>query len=260
VQRRHQKIIEEAPSPSLSPELRRDIAAAAVSLVSHVGYRGAGTVEFLLQDGHFYFMEVNTRLQVEHPVTEMVMGVDLVKAQLLTAQGKPLLFDQKQLLPRGHSIECRLYAENPFQGGVPSTGELGLIEWPEGFGRRYEFGFEEGDEVTPYYDSMIAKIIVWDETRERAIQKMLKVLSESVVFGVHTNIPLLAKIIAHKEFVEGTMTTRFFETHFSQDLKAPVMEADTQLFAEQSLRRLPGVGGKEELTVTSPWSGYWRGV
>jgi acetyl-CoA carboxylase biotin carboxylase subunit len=263
VQRRHQKIIEEAPSPSLSLGLRKEMGEAAVALVADVGYRGAGTVEFLLQDGKFYFMEMNTRLQVEHPVTEMVMGIDLVKAQLLTAQGKPVGFASAgaALVPRGHSIECRLYAENPFQGGVPSTGLLGTLVWPEAFGRRYEFGFEEGDEITPYYDPMIAKLIVWDESRELAIQKMLKVLRECVVFGVHTNIPLLSKIISHPEFVDGSMTTRFFEKHFSEPLSAPVLSATTQTFIEQAQRRLQTSNESGAVAADmGPWNSFWRGV
>lgn len=264
VQRRHQKIIEEAPSPSLSSELRKQMGDAAVSLVQSVGYRGAGTVEFLLQDGHFYFMEMNTRLQVEHPVTEMVMNVDLVKAQIQTAQGLDLV-TKENLVPRGHSIECRLYAENPFMGGVPSTGRLGMIHWPEAFGRRFEYGFEEGDEITPYYDPMIAKIIVWDETRERAIQKMLKVLEESIVFGVYTNIPLLAQILQHHEFQNGSMTTRFFETHFSESLKSPELSTEAQKFIAHSLQHLqssPSISSSGGLSTVSndvsPWLGYWR--
>lgn len=269
VQRRHQKIIEEAPSPSLTDELRKAMGEASVALVAHVGYRGAGTVEFLLQDGHFYFMEMNTRLQVEHPVTEMVMGVDLVKAQLLTAQGLPALTHVAGMAPRGHSIECRLYAENPYQGGVPSTGLLGMIQWPEAFGRRFEYGFDEGDEVTPYYDSMIAKLIVWDETRDLAMAKMMKVLEESIVFGVHTNIPLLSKIISHREFREGSMTTRFFETHFSESLAAPSLSAEAQQFVDQSQRRLRSQesgdnglssNGISDDSLSSPWLGHWRTI
>lgn len=258
VQRRHQKIIEEAPSPSLSEDLRRQMGDAAVSLVQQVGYRGAGTVEFLLQDGAFYFMEMNTRLQVEHPVTEMVLGVDLVKAQILTAQEIPVLLMSKELEPRGHSIECRLYAENPFLGGVPSTGDLGMIHWPEAYGRRFEFGFEEGDEITPFYDPMIAKLIVWDESRERAIEKMLTVLRETVVFGVNTNIPLLEKIVDHREFKNGQMTTRFFETYFSEPLSPPSMTEETKIFIEEARRRCQMATSGVEGSSTNPWIGYWR--
>lgn len=270
VQRRHQKIIEEAPSPSLTPALREAMGDASVRLVAQVGYRGAGTVEFLLQSGQFYFMEMNTRLQVEHPVTEMVMGVDLVKAQILTAQGLPALESAVNRFPRGHSIECRLYAENPYQGGVPSTGRLGMIHWPEAFGRRFEYGFEEGDEVTPYYDSMIAKLIVWDETRSSAIHKMLKVLDESVIFGVHTNIPLLRQILSHQEFIDGSMTTRFFEKNFSQSLEAPVITPEIQIFVDSVRKRHP-IGSQDMGSTSlssasenssalsvSPWEGPWR--
>ncbi len=218
VQRRHQKIIEEALSPSLSEELREKINKTAAEIAAEAQYKGAGTVEFLLEGDQFYFMEMNTRLQVEHPVTEMVLGVDLVKAQILTAMNEPLLW-WDDLRPRGHAIECRIYAEDPYMNGVPSTGTLGYCSFPEGPFRRFEVGFEEGDEVTSYYDSMIAKVIVWDESRTRAIQKMERTLKDTIIFGVKTNIPLLLKILSHEEFIRAEMTTRFFETHFSKGLK-----------------------------------------
>lgn len=262
VQRRHQKIIEEALSPSLTPDLRRQMGEMATALATHAGYKGAGTVEFLLQDGKFYLLEVNTRLQVEHPVTELVMGVDLVKAQILTAQGDPVFSDQQLIMPRGHSIECRIYAENPYLGGVPSTGLLGKIEWPEGPGRRFEYGFEEGDEITSFYDPMIAKVIVWDESRLRAIQKTIQVLKDSVVFGVHTNIPYLIEILSHPEFINGTMTTRFIETHFSEALKAPTLTASEKEFAEKMAKSLSpqkSNGGVSE-SFRSPFHVSWRGI
>lgn len=264
VQRRHQKIIEEALSPSLTPDLRRQMGEVATALASHANYRGAGTVEFLLQDNQFYLLEVNTRLQVEHPVTELVMGVDLVKAQILTAQGDPVFPDSQLLAPRGHSIECRLYAENPFLGGVPSTGPLGHVEFPEGPGRRYEYGFEEGDEITSYYDPMIAKVIVWDENRLRAIEKMKRVLHDSVVFGVQTNIPYLIEILSHPEFINGTMTTRFIDTYFSEALKEPAMtdlEKAVIAAAQKSVRASSPAGSCEGgEAFPSPWQTYWRGI
>jgi acetyl/propionyl-CoA carboxylase alpha subunit len=267
VQRRHQKIIEEATSPSLTDDLRRTMGEAAVAIAQLGKYKGAGTVEFLLQDGKFYLLEVNTRLQVEHPVTEMVMGIDLVKAQILTAQDEFVFNPQQMRVPHGHSIECRIYAENPFLGGVPSTGLLGTVNWPEGPGRRYEYGFEAGDEITPYYDPMIAKVIVWDETRARAIQKMIHVLHESVVFGVQTNIPYLIEILSHKEFVQGTMTTRFIEKNFSEALVQPKLsEVETKL-VEKALQQLrtSATGknvnaGLENNAANSPWLSFWRGV
>jgi len=265
VQRRHQKIIEEAMSPFLDPDLRRKMGEAACLIAESAGYQGAGTVEFLLQDGKFYLLEVNTRLQVEHPVTEMVMGVDLVKAQILTAM-KQNIFDSRQLIaPRGHSIECRIYAENPFLGGVPSTGRLGTVHWPEGPGRRFEYGFEEGDEITSYYDPMIAKVIVWDETRSRAIQKMKKVLSESVVFGVHTNIPYLLEILSHPEFVQGTMTTRFIDQYFSEPISKPKLSEFEIKLAEKVVRSLGPTAmfegqGDQTNRVSSPFFSFWRNV
>ncbi|MFP5519433.1 MAG: acetyl/propionyl/methylcrotonyl-CoA carboxylase subunit alpha [Bdellovibrionia bacterium] len=261
VQRRHQKIIEEATSPSLTDDLRRRMGEAAIAIGQLGQYRGAGTVEFLLQDGQFYLLEVNTRLQVEHPVTEEVLGVDLVKAQILTAQGDFIFDTRKPLQPRGHSIECRIYAENPFMGGVPSTGKLGLIEWPEGPGRRFEYGFDEGDEITPFYDPMIAKVIVWDESRPRAIQKMIRVLKDSIVFGVHTNIPYLIEILSHAEFVNGTMTTRFIETYFADALQEPQRTEVEEVIVKEALARLQtkaATVGTE--FVANPFMNYWRGI
>jgi acetyl/propionyl-CoA carboxylase alpha subunit len=260
VQRRHQKIIEEATSPSIDLELRRKMGEAACLIGEAAGYQGAGTVEFLLQDDNFYLLEVNTRLQVEHPVTEMVMGVDLVKAQILTAQGD-FVFSNTPAQPRGHAIECRIYAENPFLGGVPSTGRLGTVEWPEGPGRRFEYGFEEGDEITSYYDPMIAKVIVWDETRLRAIQKMKMVLSDSVVFGVHTNILYLQEILSHPEFVRGEMTTRFIEKHFSEALSEPALSANEKVIVERLQKQTFDMGNTSGASSSeSPFTHFWRGV
>lgn len=250
VQRRHQKIIEEAISPSITPDLRRQMGEAACAIAEAAGYRGAGTVEFLVQDGKFYLLEVNTRLQVEHPVTEMVMNVDLVKAQILTAEGQAVFSNYDLKVPKGHAIECRIYAEDPYLGGVPSTGLLGTVSWPEGPGRRFEYGFEAGDEITPFYDPMIAKVIVWDETRPRAIQKMKRVLADSVIFGVRTNIPYLMEILSHPEFVQAEMTTRFIERHFAQPLRAVSMQDWEKKACEKILRATP-----RSMSVSTPSGG-----
>ena len=171
-------------------------------------YRGAGTVEFLVQDDKFYFMEMNTRLQVEHPVTEFVMGVDLVKAQILTAMGSAVPWIALGE-PRGHAIECRLYAEDPYLGGIPSTGRLGLrCTFPMGRSAVLTPDLKPVTRSREFYDAMIGKLIVWDESRIRAIQKMRRVLEDTIIFGVQTNIPLLKSILQHPDFVEGTMTTR----------------------------------------------------
>lgn len=256
VQRRHQKIIEEALSPSLSEDLRKEICETAVGIAQAAQYKGAGTVEFLFDKGQFYFMEMNTRLQVEHPVTEMVLGVDLVKAQILTAMDEPLLW-WDDLKPRGHAIECRLYAEDPYMNGVPSTGPLGFCSFPEGPFRRFEVGFEEGDEVTSFYDSMIAKVIVWDESRVRAIQKMEQTLKDTVIFGVKTNIPLLLKILSHEEFIKGEMTTRFFETHFSKGLKASELSASEKEVVNL-LNMQVGEKQKASSSAPNPWFHSWE--
>jgi len=259
VQRRHQKIIEESLSPSLTEALREKISKTAVMIAEAAQYKGAGTVEFLLEGDRFYFMEMNTRLQVEHPVTEMVLGVDLVKAQILTAMDEPLLW-WEDLRPRGHAIECRLYAEDPYMNGVPSTGLLGFCSFPEGPFRRFEVGFEEGDEITSFYDSMIAKIIVWDESRTRAIQKMEQTLKDTVVFGVKTNIPLLLKILSHEEFIRGTMTTRFFETHFSKGLKTIELtpaEKEAALSWGRALSEEHKTSSSNVSAAPNPWTYDW---
>lgn len=272
VQRRHQKIIEEAMSPSLTPELRQKMGQAACLIVEAAGYKGAGTVEFLFQDQQFYLLEVNTRLQVEHTVTEMIMGVDLVKAQIRTAENEPVFPVHLPLAPRGHAIECRIYAEDPELGGVPSTGMIGYISWPEGPGRRFDYGFDAGDEVTSFYDSMIAKIIVWDENRPRALQKMVKVLEDSVVFGVKTNIPLLKEIILHPEFSQGTMTTRFMEQYFSKPLKRVIPVGPEKIredkIIKEALRVFPkgqavatrGLTSDVGLSDSSPFNSPWRAI
>ena len=261
VQRRHQKVIEEATSPSLTPELRQEMGQAAVAVATKAGYTSAGTVEFLMQDGEFFFLELNTRLQVEHPVTEMVLGVDLVKAQIRTAQGEPVSFFDRELSPVGHAIECRIYAEDSYNQGVPSIGQLGTVLWPQGPGCRFEYGFEKGDEITPFYDSMMAKVIVWDETRKRAIDKMNRVLQEVIIFGVKTNIPYLQAILNHPEFKDGSMTTQFINQHFSSGLQAPKL-TDVQT---QFLQKVKEKGGKEDSSHSTssefnPWMQNWRNV
>ncbi|MFN7727961.1 MAG: acetyl/propionyl/methylcrotonyl-CoA carboxylase subunit alpha [Bdellovibrio sp.] len=264
VQRRHQKIIEEAISPSITPDLRRQMGEAACAIAEAAGYKGAGTVEFLVQDDNFYLLEVNTRLQVEHTVTEMVMGVDLVKAQILTSEGQAVFSNYDLKVPKGHAIECRIYAEDPYQGGVPSTGLLGLVRWPEGPGRRFEYGFESGDEITPFYDPMIAKVIVWDETRPRAIQKMKRVLADSIVFGVQTNIPYLIEILSHQEFVKAEMTTRFIENHFAEPLRLVQMEAWELKACEKILKATPRTRSEASAEGSgdhlNPFGHAWKGL
>lgn len=261
VQRRHQKIIEEATSLSLNEILRGEMAGAAVKLAEAVNYKSAGTVEFLFCDGKYYFMEMNTRLQVEHPVSESVTGLDLVKAQIITAQNKPVSWVQKQIVPRGHSIECRLYAENPYLGGMPSTGLLGTCYFPQGPGRRFDYGFEKGDKITSYYDSMIGKLIVWEENRNKAIDKMLKVLEETIIFGVQTNIPFLKEILNHSEFRAGTMTTQFIENYFAKPLTPINLDDNEKKIAEIIFEKLNShIPMTDTKGLISLWGSRWRNI
>ena len=260
VQRRHQKIIEEAVSGTLSSELREAMTSAAVKLAKSVNYVGAGTVEFLVQDDQFYFLEMNTRLQVEHPVTELVLGVDLVKAQILNQMNRFSAWDQDLLIPRGHAIECRLYAEDPFSVGIPSTGKIGFQHWPDGPGRRFDHGYEAGDEVTPFYDSMMAKVIVWDESRPRAIKKMLKTLDETILFGVKSNIPFLKQILTHPEFVDGSFNTQFINNHFAQGAAELETGFNVEEIGEVCFQQLAESGVSGSRSHPSPWNTHWSNV
>ncbi|HLI07981.1 MAG TPA: acetyl-CoA carboxylase biotin carboxylase subunit [Ktedonobacteraceae bacterium] len=219
IQRRHQKIVEESPSIALTPELRAKMGEAAVRIAKAAGYVNAGTMEFMLDtDGQFYFLEMNTRLQVEHPVTELVTGLDLVRHQLLIAAGQPLGLTQEHISPRGHAIEMRLYAENPAQQFLPSTGTVTLFHEPQGPGIRVDSGIESGDEITQFYDPMIAKLIVYGENRPAAIARMCDALEQSAVFGVTTNAPLLYDIAQNHAFQQGETYTNFLlEQHLIDD-------------------------------------------
>jgi acetyl-CoA carboxylase biotin carboxylase subunit len=206
LQRRHQKVVEEAPSPVLTPELRRAMGAAAVKAASSVGYVGAGTCEFLLdRSGTFYFLEMNTRLQVEHPVTELVTGIDLVQAQLSIAEGAPLEPAWSDVEPRGHAIECRIYAEDPFRGFVPSPGPITLLRLPDGPGVRNDFGVREGSRVTIYYDPMLGKLIVWGRDRDQAMRRLGRALDELRVEGIHTTVPLYRALLEDADYVAGRL-------------------------------------------------------
>jgi 3-methylcrotonyl-CoA carboxylase alpha subunit len=215
VQRRHQKVIEEAPAPGMSPELRQQMGEAAVQAARAIHYEGAGTVEFLLdRDGSFYFMEMNTRLQVEHPVTEMITGQDLVEWQLRIASGEPLPLYQEELEFHGHAFEARIYAEDADQDFLPATGTLTYLQAPEENRHvRVDTGVLQGDEVSVYYDPMIAKLIVWDENRERALVRLARALSEYRVSGVTTNISFLYNLATSKPFMAGDLDTGFIENH-----------------------------------------------
>ncbi len=213
VQRRHQKIIEETPSPALTPDLRQRMGEAAVALAREAGYVNAGTVEFLLDSrtGEFYFLEMNARLQVEHPVTEAVLGLDMVEWQLRIAHGEPLTLTQDDIQPRGHAVECRIYAEDPYNDFVPSTGTLARWRPPGGPGLRLDSGVAQGQEVSIYYDPMLAKLVAWAPTRDQCLRRMEVALSQFLALGVITNIPLLRTVMSHPQFMRGEYDTGFLE-------------------------------------------------
>jgi acetyl/propionyl-CoA carboxylase alpha subunit len=206
VQRRHQKMIEEAPSVAVTPELRARMGAAAVAAARAAGYVNAGTCEFLLdRDGSFYFLEMNTRLQVEHPVTELVTGIDLVQAQVRVAEGEPLGPEFDGVEPRGHAVEVRLYAEDPYQRFAPSPGRIRILRWPEGPGVRVDGGVYEGSEVSIHYDPLLAKLIVWAADRERALARLGRALFELRVEGIRTTAPLFRALLADADFRAGNL-------------------------------------------------------
>jgi acetyl-CoA carboxylase biotin carboxylase subunit len=214
IQRRHQKIIEECPSVAVTPELRRTLGRAAVRLARAANYHNVGTVEFLLTEtGQHYFLEMNTRLQVEHPVTEMVTGIDIVKDQILVAAGEELSYEEGDLLNRGWAIECRIVAEDPFNSFLPSVGRVVFAREPAGPGIRVESALYDGIEVTPYYDSLLAKVTAWGRNREGARSRMKRALAEFRVEGVATNIPYLAQILDVPDFIDGNMDTGFLDRH-----------------------------------------------
>jgi acetyl-CoA carboxylase biotin carboxylase subunit len=266
VQRRHQKIIEETPSPLLTPELREKMGQAAVAAAQAVNYYNAGTVEFIVDPDtlKFYFLEMNTRLQVEHPVTELVTGLDLVHWQIRVAAGERFPFPQSHCLQRGHALECRVYAEDPAHGFLPSTGKLLQYSEPRGPGIRVDSGFTAGTEVTHFYDPLLAKLIVHAEDRAAAIRRMQAALKDFIVHGVATNIDFLQALLAHSAFANGEITTRWVETDFNWSPAEPTFEA--LVAAALAEVRVSGVrdqvSGSNEIDQYSPWkrpSGFRMG-
>ena len=215
IQRRHQKIIEESPSPIMTKELREQMGEAAVAVAQSAGYTNAGTVEFLVDEKrNYYFLEVNTRLQVEHPVTELVTGIDIVREQIRIAEGDTLRWKQNEIRLRGHSMECRIYAEDPSNNFFPSIGTIQYLRSPNGVGVREERGIEEGNDVSIFYDPMLAKLIAYGENREIVLARMIRALQEYRIAGVITNISACISLIQHKEFYKGNINTGFINTYF----------------------------------------------
>ena len=265
IQRRHQKIIEETPSPIMNSKLREEMGQAAVKAAKAVGYYNAGTVEFMVDgDLNFYFMEMNTRLQVEHPITEMTTGIDLVKWQLRIASGMKLSLKQSGLSQRGHALECRIYAEDPANGFLPSTGKLNKVEPATGPNIRDDSGVVTGLEITPYYDPMLSKLVVYAENREESINKMIWALQHYIILGVTTNIPFLKQVLEHPEFKKGNITTHFVDNYF-KDLTAAKkglpIDAIIALAVYDSMhRKTQDVVRYKEADPHSPWKhvGRWR--
>lgn len=225
VQRRHQKVVEETPCVLMTPELRAEMGEKAIAAARSVQYTGAGTVEFLVDDhGNYYFLEMNTRLQVEHPITEMVVGIDLVKEQIMIASGKPLSISQDQVVQRGHAVECRIYAEDPDNNFMPSPGTILAMREPQGAGVRVDGYTYSGFEIPIYYDPMIAKLITYGADRDEALRRMRRALDEYMILGVKTSIPFLKRIIDQKDFAEGRYNTHFIEDH-KDELFAPCSES-----------------------------------
>ncbi len=267
IQRRHQKVIEEAPAPGLPGSMRAEMGAAAVRLARAIGYVGAGTVEFLVgSDNTFHFIEMNTRLQVEHPVTEMVTGLDLVAWQLRIAAGEPLTFSQEDIAATGHAVEARLYAEDPARGFLPQTGRLSYLAFPEDRpGLRVDSGVEAGDEITPFYDPMIAKIVAWGEDRDRARLALADALADTHIVGLNTNLFFLESLARHTAFADGLLDTHFIERHGIAAEKPPAGDMETMrafaaiaVLEDRSARR--SMVQEQVPDRYSPWgrSDAWR--
>jgi acetyl-CoA carboxylase biotin carboxylase subunit len=267
IQRRHQKVVEETPSIALDDDLRSRMGQAAILAAQTIGYTNAGTVEFMLDaDKNFYFLEMNTRLQVEHAITEMTTGIDIVKWQIRIAMGEPLTLEQEKIIQRGHAIECRIYAEDPEKNFMPSTGTLKTVELPTGMNIRHDTGIAQGNKISPYYDPMLAKLIVYGEDRKDASRKLEWALSNYIALGVTTNIPFLRAIVHHPAFVSGDIDTHFIETHFKTWSAAEVLPPEVLIAAAIDDIKHSGMieenpnGRDGEPETASPWTtvGRWR--
>ena len=237
IQRRHQKVVEEAPSTVLTPELRAKMGAAAIDVAKACDYVGAGTVEFLLDDQlNFYFLEMNTRLQVEHPVTELITGIDLVEQQIKVARGEKLSFAQEDLTIKGHAVELRVYAEDPMNNFLPSVGTLSTYQAPQGPGIRVDDGFEEGMEVPIYYDPMISKLITYGESRSEAIKMMSDAIDNYKIEGIETTLPFGKYVCEHEAFKSGNIDTHFVKNHYSVEAIAEEKAAEEALAAKVALK------------------------
>jgi acetyl-CoA carboxylase biotin carboxylase subunit len=271
LQRRHQKVIEETPSTALTPEIRAKMGRAAVKIIESIKYTSSGTVEFLVGENlNFYFLEMNTRIQVEHPVTEMTTGVDLIRQQIIIATGQPMSYSQEQIRPRGHSIECRIYAEDPANDFMPCPGRILNLKDPAGPGVRNDIGISNNDAITPLYDPLISKLITWGENREIARLKMIKALKEYVIQGIEAGLPFLRKTLEHNAFVSGKTNTGFFPNYKDEILKEVELEKENAdnavpliaaaIYCSELKGESPGSVGQSSSFNDNTWQrvGAWR--
>jgi 3-methylcrotonyl-CoA carboxylase alpha subunit len=261
IQRRHQKVVEETPSPVLDDARRRALCEAGVAAARAAGYVNAGTVEFLLDpEGRFYFLEMNTRLQVEHPVTEAVTGLDIVRLQLEVAAGRPLPFAQDDVVARGHALECRLYAEDPWNDDLPSAGRVLHASMPSGPGIRVDAGIDAGSEVTVHYDPLLAKVVTWGADRAESIERMADALRRTAVLGVVTNLARLQAIVDHPQFRKGAMHTHFIDEHMKDLPRDGAPPPDALAAAVAALQRAASPTAARSASVDDPWAslGGWR--
>ncbi len=261
VQRRHQKVVEEAPSAVLTPELRKKMGESAVNVARACNYVGAGTVEFLLENNRdFYFLEMNTRLQVEHPVTELISGIDLVKEQIRVAEGYPLSFTQDDLQIHGHAIELRIYAEDPYNNFLPDIGRLEIYRKPEGIGIRVDDGFEEGNDIPIYYDPMIAKLITHGRTREEAAERMIRAIDDYQVSGVSTTLAFGKFVMQHESFRSGNYNTRFVDDYFknSKPEQNPELDEIALIAASYLLNKTKNINKKMNTETQTFNKSAWR--
>lgn len=257
VQRRHQKVVEEAPSCVLTPEIRKAMGEAAVKVAKACDYVGAGTVEFLLEDNkHFYFLEMNTRLQVEHPVTEEITGIDLVEQQIKVARGEALSFAQEDLSINGHALELRIYAEDPLNNFLPSIGKLESYQAPKGEGIRLDDGFEEGMDIPIYYDPMIAKLVTYGANRTEAIQKMIAAIADYQIEGVQTTLPFGKFVCEHDAFVSGNFDTHFVKNYYSPEHLKAEREQEAEIAAMLALKLY--LEEKKQLRVAGNGVSKWK--
>lgn len=268
IQRRYQKIIEESPSPTINEEVRKQMGEAAVKITKDIGYNNAGTIEFLVdKDLNFFFLEMNTRVQVEHPVTEMVTGVDIVEEQILVAAGNELRIRQEELSQKGHAIECRIYAEDPSNNFLPSPGKMTLYSEPEGSGIRIDSGITEAATIHSFFDPMISKLIVWAETRENATAKMIKALKDYHMHGITTNISYLIKLMQQDAYINNTISTKFCDDHTDkivEEINSDKENIDPKIpvtaFLLYTLNKNYNVSGEDVPETEDIWNkiGYWR--